>query len=275
MRLRAMAPALIVLEATGGFETALVAAVAAAALPVVVANPRQVRDFATATGPLAKTDRLDAQVLALFAARVRPAPRPLPDAVLQHLEALMTRRRQLLDMLTAEGNRLEQAAAPIRREIARHVRWLKRRVAAVERDLDDTIQKSPVWRAKEDLLRTVTGVDPVLSRTLLADLPELGQRNRKQIAARVGVALLARGSGTFRGKRGAWGRRAPVRAVLYRGALVATQRNAVIRAFYRRLVEAGKPKKVALVACMRKLLTILNAVMRANTTSQASQLDFA
>ncbi len=275
MRLRAMAPALIVLEATGGFETALVAAVAAAALPVVVANPRQVRDFAKATGQLAKTDRLDAQVLALFAERVRPAPRPLPDAVLQQLDALMTRRRQLLDMLTAEGNRLEHAAAPIRREIARHVRWLERRVAAVERDLDDTIQKSPVWRAKENLLRTVPGVGPVLSRTLLADLPELGQLNRKQTAALVGVAPLARDSGTFRGKRGVWGGRAPVRAVLYMGALVATQRNAVIRAFYRRLVEAGKPKKVALVACMRKLLTILNAMMRANTTWQASQLDHA
>ena len=275
MRLRAMAPALIVLEATGGFETALVAAVAAAALPVVVANPRQVRDFAKATGQLAKTDRLDALVLALFAERVRPAPRPLPDAVLPHLEALMTRRRQLLDMLTAEGNRLEQAAAPIRREIARHVRWLERRVAAVERDLDDTIQKSPVWRAKEDLLRTVPGVGPVLSRTRLADLPELGQLHRTQIAALVGVAPLARDSGTFRGQRGVWGGRAPVRAVLYRGALVATQRNAGIRAFDRRRVEAGKPKKVALVACMRKRLTILNARMRANTTWQASQLDHA
>ena len=265
-RMRALAPPLIVLEATGGYETALVAALAAAALPVVVANPRQVRDFAKATGQLAKTDRVDAQLLALFAERVHPTPRPLPDAALQHVEALMTRRRQLLDMVTTERNRLEHAAAPIRREITQHLRWLERRVAAVDRDLDDTIQKSPVWRAKEDLLRTAPGVGPVVSRTLLADLPELGQLTRKQIAALVGVAPFARDSGTLRGKRVVWGGRAPVRAVLYMGALVAARRNPVIRAFYHRLVAAGKPKKVALVACMRKLLTILNAMMRTNTT---------
>ena len=241
---------------------------AAVALPVVVANPRQVRDFAKATGQLAKTDRLDAQLIALFAERVHPHPRPLPDAVLQQLEALMTRRRQLLDMLTAEGNRLEHAAAPIRREITRHIRWLERRIAAVDRDLDDTIQKSPAWRAKENLLRTVPGIGPVVSRTLLADLPELGRLNRKQIAALVGVAPLARDSGTLRGKRVVWGGRAPVRAVLYMGALVATRRNPALRAFYRRLLGAGKPKKVALIACMRKLLTILNAMMRTNTTWQ-------
>jgi len=178
----------------------------------------------------------------------------------------MTRRRQLLDMVTTERNRLEHAAAPIRREITQHLRWLERRVAAVDRDLDDTIQKSPVWRAKEDLLRTAPGVGPVVSRTLLADLPELGQLTRKQIAALVGVAPFARDSGTLRGKRVVWGGRAPVRAVLYMGALVAARRNPVIRAFYHRLVAAGKPKKVALVACMRKLLTILNAMMRTNTT---------
>ena len=192
-------------------------------------------------------------------------PRPLPDAVLQQLEALITRRRQLLDMITAEGNRLEHAAAPIRREITRHIRWLERRIAAVDRDLDDTIQKSPAWRAKENLLRTVPGIGPVVSRTLLADLPELGRLNRKQIAALVGVAPLARDSGTLRGKRVVWGGRAPVRAVLYMGALVATRRNPALRAFYRRLLDAGKPKKVALIACMRKLLTILNAMMRTKT----------
>jgi transposase len=266
--LRALAPTLVVLEATGGYETALVAVLVAAALPVVVANPRQVRDFAKATGQLAKTDRLDAQLLALFAERVHPDPRPLPDAVLQHLDALMTRRRQLLDMLTAEGNRLEHAAEPIRREITRHIRWLERRVVAVDRDLDGTIQKSPVWRAKENLLRSVPGIGPVVSRTLLADLPKLGRLNRKQIAALVGVAPLARDSGTVRGKRLVWGGRAPVRAVLYMGALVATRRNTAIRAFYARLVTAGKPKKVALIACMRKLLTFLNAMMRTNTTWQ-------
>jgi transposase len=267
-RLGALAPSLIVLEATGGYEFPIVAALAAAGLPVVVANPRQVRDFAKATGQLAKTDSLDAHLLALFAERVRPTPRPLPDAARQQLEALMTRRRQLLDMVTAERNRLEHASAPIRRNITDHVRWLERRVAAVDRDLDDTIQKSPVWRAHENLLRTVPGIGPVVSRTLLADLPELGRLNRKQIAALVGVAPLARDSGTLRGKRTVWGGRAPVRAVLYMGALVATRRNTVIRAFYLRLVAAGKPKKVALIACMRKLLTILNAMMRTQTTWQ-------
>jgi transposase len=275
-RLCALAPSLIVLEATGGYETPLVAALAAAGLSVVVANPRQVRDFAKATGQLAKTDGLDAHLLALFAERVRPTPRPLPDAALQHLEALMTRRRQLLDMVTAERNRLEHANTSIRRNITDHVRWLERRVAAVDRDLDDTIQKSPVWRAHENRLRTVPGIGPVVSRTLLADLPELGRLNRKQIAALVGVAPLARDSGTLRGKRTVWGGRAPVRAVLDMGALVATRRNPVIRAFYLRLVAAGKPKKVALIACMRKLLTILNAMMRTNATwQQTSQPETA
>ena len=265
-RLRAVAPTLIVLEATGGYETVLVAALAAAGLPVVVANPRQVRDFAKATGQLAKTDRLDAHLLALFAERVHPTPRPLPDAALQHLEALMTRRRQLLDMVTAERNRLEHAGTSIRRNITDHLRWLERRVAAVDRDLDHTIQKSPVWRAKENLLRTVPGIGPVVSRTLLADLPELGRLNRKQIAALVGVAPLARDSGTLRAKRTVWGGRAPVRAVLDRGTLVAARRHTVITAFDRRLIAAGTPKAVALIACMRQLLTILNAMMRTTTT---------
>jgi transposase len=184
------------------------------------------------------------------------------------LDALMTRRRQLLDMLTAERNRLEHAVGPIRRSLVDHIRWLERRVAAADRDLDDTIARSPVWRAKEDLLRSMPGVGPVVSRTLLADVPELGHLNRKQIAALIGVAPLARDSGTLRGKRMVWGGRAPVRAVLYMGALVATRRNPVIRAFYRRLLAAGKPKKVALIACMRKLLTILNAMMRTSTTWQ-------
>ena len=189
-----------------------------------------------------------------------------PVCLTNALEALLTRRRQLLDMVTAERNRLEHASASIRRNITEHLRWLERRVAAVDRDLDDTIQKSPVWRAKENLLRTVPGIGPVVSRTLLADLPELGRLNRKQIAALVGVAPLARDSGTLRGKRTVWGGRAPVRAVLYMGALVAARRNTVIKAFYLRLIAAGKPKKVALIACMRKLLTILNAMMRTNTT---------
>lgn len=264
-RLVAIAPALVVLEATGGYETALVAAVATAGLPVVVANPRQVRDFAKATGQLAKTDRLDAGVLALFAERVRPVPRTLPDEAAQALSALMTRRRQLLDMLVAERNRLEHAQGAVRRSIHQHVRWLERRVAEVDHDLDDTIRRSPVWRAKENLLRSVPGVGPVVSRTLLASLPELGTLTRKQIAALAGVAPLARDSGTLRGKRLVWGGRAPVRAALFMSALVAARRNPVIRVFYERLLRAGKPKKLALTACMRKLLTILNAIVRSNT----------
>ena len=265
-RLRTLTPALIVAEATGGYERALVAALAAAGLPLVVANPRQVRDVAKATSQLAKTDRLDADLLALFAERVRPTPRPLPEPVLQQLDALLTRRRQLLDMLTAERNRLEHATVSVRRSLTDHIRWLERQVADVDRDLDQTIEHSPVWRATENLLRSVPGVGPVVSRTLLAEVPELGGLNRKPIAALVGVAPLARDRGTLRGKRLVWGGRAPVRAALYRGALVATRRTPVIRAFYHRLVAAGTPKTLALTACMRKLLTILNAMMRTNTT---------
>jgi transposase len=263
-RLVLEAPTLVVLEATGGYETALVAALAMAGVPVVVANPRQVRDFAKATGQLAKTDRLDAALLALFADRVRPTPRPVPDAALHALTALVARRRQLLEMLGAERNRLEHAHGPVRRSVLQHVRWLERRVSEVDRDLDETIRRSPVWRAKENLLRTVPGIGPVVSRTLLANLPELGALNRKQIAALAGVAPMARDSGTLKGRRVVWGGRAPVRAALYMAALVAARRNLVIRAFYQRLLAVGKPKKLALTACMRKLLTILNAMVRAN-----------
>lgn len=260
-----LAPTLVVLEATGGHERALVAALAAAGLPVVVANPRQVRDFAKGTGQLAKTDRLDAQILALFAERVRPEPRPLPDAAAQGLIGLLARRRQLLEMLTAERNRLGTAVPAVHRSLTAHIRWLERQLDDVDRDLDAAVKASPVWRAKEDLLRSVPGIGRVVSRTLLANLPELGRLSHKQIAALVGVAPLARDSGTLRGRRLVWGGRAPVRAVLYMGALVASRRNPVIRAFYTRLVTAGKPKKVALTACMRKLLTILNAMMRTDT----------
>jgi transposase len=265
-RLRPLAPTLIVLEATGGFEIATVAAAATAGLPVVVANPRQVRDFARATGQLAKTDALDAQILALFAERVRPEPRPLPDAATQTLDALLTRRRQLLEMLTAEKNRLGFAtAAPVRRDLTQHIHWLERRLRDVDADLEQAVHASPLWRAKEDLLRSVPGVGPVVSRTLLGELPELGTLTHKQIAALVGVAPRACDSGTLHGKRLVWGGRASVRAVLYMGALVATRCNPVIRAFYARLRAAGKPAKVALVACMRKLLTILNAILRSGT----------
>ena len=264
-RLRPLTPVLIVLEATGGYESAVAAVLAAANLPLVVANPRQVRDFARSTGQLAKTDRIDAHILALFAERVRPVPRPLPDVAARTLDALLTRRRQIIEMITAERNRLAHALPAVRRDLTRHISWLERRLKDVDHDLDHTIQSSPVWRAKEDLLRSAPGVGPVLSRTLVGDLPELGRLNRKQIAALVGVAPLARDSGKRRGKRMVWGGRAPVRAALYMAALVATRHNPVIQAFYQRLVSVGKPKKVALTACMRKLLTILNVMMKTNT----------
>jgi len=233
---------------------------------VVVANPRQVHDFGKATGQLAKTDRIDAALLALFAERVRPAVRPLPDTATEALSALLTRRRQLLEMLTAEHNRLGFArAAQIRRGLQQHIRWLERQLAGVDTDLARTIETSPVWRAAEDLLRSVPGIGPVVSRTLIGALPELGRLNRKQIAALVGVAPHARDSGTLRGRRMVWGGRAPVRAVLYMSALTASRHNPVIRAFYQRLRAAGKPAKVALTACMRKLLVTLNAMMREQT----------
>ena len=264
-RLRSVAPTLIVLEATGGYELLSVAALAAAALPLVVVNPRQVRDFAKATGQLAKTDRIDADILARFADVVRPAVRPIADEAAQELDALLTRRRQLLDMLVAEKNRLGFARPVIRRGITQHIRWLERRLGDVDHELGQMIEHSPVWRAKDDLLRSVPGVGPVLSRTLLGELPELGQLNRKQIAALVGVAPLARDSGTLRGKRLVWGGRAPIRTVLYMSTLAAARCNPVIRAFYLHLRAAGKPAKVALTPCMRKLLVILNAMVHANT----------
>jgi len=261
-RLTALDPALVVLEATGGLEGPLAGALAAAGLPVVVVNPRQVRDFAKATGLLAKTDALDAAVLAHFAAAVRPTPRPLPDAATQTLAALVTRRRQLVEMLTAERNRLGSAPRALRAEIQAHITWLQRRLGRLDEDLNQAIRTSPVWRAQDDLLQSVPGVGPVLSRTLLASLPELGRLNRKAIAALVGVAPLNRDSGTFRGRRMIWGGRAAVRAVLYMGTLVAVRHNPVLRAFYQRLRGVGKLPKVALTACMRKLLTILNAMMK-------------
>jgi transposase len=264
-RLRTLGPTRIVLEATGGFEHAVVAALAAAGLPVVVANPRQVHDVGRSCGQLAKTDRIDAALLALFAERVQPELRPLPDAAAQALDALLTRRRQLLEMLIAEKNRLGFARGPIRRGIDQHIRWLEKRLTDVDRELGTAIEASPVWRATEDLLRTVPGVGPVLSRTLLGALPELGHLTNKQIAALVGVAPHARDSGTLRGKRMVWGGRAPVRAVLSMGALVAAKYNPVIRAVYQRLRAAGKPAKVALTACLRKLITMLNAMVRNGT----------
>lgn len=264
-RLQQLQPTLIVLEATGGVEVPVTSALAAARLPVVVVNPRQVREFARATGQLAKTDRLDAQVLAHFAEAIRPPVRPIPDEHTQALAALVARRRQLIEMLTAEKNRIRVAAAPIRRRVRAHITWLERDLASTDTDLTETIRESPVWREKEDMLRSVPGVGPVLATTLLANLPELGTLTRKQVAALAGVAPFPRDSGTLRGRRTIWGGRAHVRAALYMAALVAARRNPVIRTFYQRLCQAGKAKKLALTACMRKLLTILNAMLKTGT----------
>ncbi len=260
--LRPRTPVLIVLEATGGFETPAVAGLAAAGLPVVVANPRQVRDFAKATGQLAKTDRIDAQILALFAARIQPPIRPLPDEASQALDALVARRRQLIEMLVAEKNRLGFAQTTVKKGIQKHIRWLERQLQDVDQDLDSMIRHSPIWKAQNDLLRAVPGVGPNLSRTLIAELPELGRLNRKEIAALVGVAPLNRDSGKHKGKRMVWGGRAPIRAALYLSIWSASRWNPLIQPFYERLRSSGKPPNVAQVACMRKLLTILNAMVR-------------
>jgi transposase len=257
--------ALVVLEATGGFERTVVGALAAAGLPVVVLNPRQVREFARATGTLAKTDQIDAAILARFAEAVRPAPKPLPDREIRALQAIVARRRQLLGMIAAENNRLTSAAKPVAKRIAAHVRWLEKELSCTERDLEAVIESSPVLGENEALLRSVPGVGPVLARTLLAGVPELGTLTHKRVAALVGVAPLNRDSGTLRGHRSVWGGRAEVRGALYMGALVAARRNPVVKEFYERLLAAGKPKKVALVACMRKLLSILNAILTHRT----------
>ena len=264
-RLRKIQASVIVLEATGGFERSVTRALTSAELAVVVVNPRQVRDFAKATGQLAKTDSIDAEVLARFAEAVRPALRPLPDEVSLELRALIARRRQITEMIVAERNRLSKASKLLRKRIEVHIRWLEAELQRADKDLDQSIRQSPIWQENQDLLQSVPGVGPVISRTLIGELPELGQLNRKQIAALVGIAPLNRDSGTFRGRRTIWGGRASVRAVLYMAALVASRRNTVIRAFYTRLRNAGKAPKVALVACMRKLLTILNAMIKHKT----------
>ena len=269
VQLGAVAPERIVLEASGGLELPLVAALAAAALPVVVVNPRQVRDFARATGRLAKTDALDAQVLAHFAEAVRPELRPLPDAETQALRDLVARRRQLVAMLVAERQRRRAARAAVRSAIEAHIAWLQQALAQLDDQLQTSVQLSPHWRAHDQLLRSVPGVGPQLARTLLAQLPELGQLDRRRIAALVGVAPYNRDSGQWRGSRSIWGGRASVRAALYMSALVASRHNPVIRDFYQRLLARGKPKKSALTACMRKLLVILNAILKTNTPWQA------
>lgn len=261
-RLVAVRPALVILEATGGLELAVVAALVAAEVPVHVVNPRQVRDFAKATGRLAKTDRLDALVLARFGAAIRPEPRPIPDAALQEVRALVARRRQLQAMVIAEKNRRASAPRRLHAQIDEHLAWLRKAVGALDRDLATTIKATPAWQAAVRRWTSVPGIGPVVSSTLLADLPELGTLTRQQIAALVGVAPLHHDSGAHRGPRACWGGRAHVRTALYMGTLVATRCNPSIQPYYQRLLAAGKPKKLALTACMHKLLTILNAITR-------------
>jgi transposase len=271
-RIASLQPVLVVLEATGGYELRAAGALAAAHVPVAVVNPRQVRSYARSVGQLAKTDRIDARILVRFAAAVRPEPRPLPDAETSELEALITRRRQLVAMVTAEHTRLEMAAPITRKQIKAHIGWLRRQLAKVDADIDGMVRRSPLWRAKDDLLQSVPGIGDATSRTLLALLPELGTLSKKQIAALVGVAPLNRDSGTFRGRRTIWGGRSRVRTALYMATLVGTRWNPTLKAFYARLRDAGKPPKVAMVACMHKLLIIVNAMVREGRAWDASYL---
>lgn len=264
-RLVALQPTLIVLEATGGWEQQVLRALASAELAVVAINPRQVRDFAKATGQLAKTDRIDAIILSRFAQAIRPEVRRLPDEITLELRALVARRRQVTEMIVAETNRLSTASKTLQKRIEAHIRWLEKELARADHDLDQAIRNSPIWCENQDLLRTVPGIGPVVSRTLLAELPELGELNRRKIAALAGVAPFNRDSGKLKGRRAIWGGRASVRAALYMAALVASRHNPVIKALYTRLRDAGKARKVALVACMRKLLTIVNAMMKHKT----------
>lgn len=261
-RIIALQPALVVLEATGGYEARAAGSLAAGGVLLAIVNPRQVRSYARSIGQLAKTDRIDARILARFAAAVQPEPRALPSAEANAVEALITRSRQLQGMLTAEKNRLQMAAPVTRRQIKTHIGWLRRQIAKIDEDIDGTIRRSPLWRAKDDLLRSVPGVGSKTSQTLLVLLPELGTLTPKQIAALVGVAPFNRDSGRLRGRRRIWGGRARVRTALYMAALVGSRRNPTLKAFHARLRAAGKAPKVAIVACMRKLLTILNAMVR-------------
>ncbi len=263
-RLGTLHPELVVMEATGGYEAPVAAALSTAGLAVAIVNPRQVRAFAQAIGQAAKTDAIDAQLLVLFAERVRPVARALPDAETQHLAGLVARRRQLLDMLGAEQRRLAQAAptGAVTRNLRTHIRWLERQVTHLDTDIGHAVQHSPVWRVHEDLLRSVPGIGPITARTLLAELPELGTLDRRAVAALVGVAPFNRDSGRWRGQRHIAGGRASLRASIYMAALSASRFNPVLHHFYQRLLAAGKPKKVALVAVMRKLITIVNAMFR-------------
>lgn len=259
---------LIIAEATGGLEIPLVSALAEAELPIVVVNPRQARAFAKAVGQLAKTDKIDAGVLAHFGEAIRPEVRPVKSRQLQELSALVSRRRQLVEMLTMEKNRLASAAKEIRKDITAHISWLEKRLKDVDGKLSRTVKICPVWREKDEIMRSVPGVGPVLSRSLLANVPELGKLNRREIASLIGVAPLNRDSGQYSGTRMVWGGRANVRSVLYMATVAAMRWNPVIKSFYQRLIGAGKKFKVAITACMRKLLTIINAMVKSGTMWQ-------
>lgn len=263
--LKSLQPKLVVLEATGGLESPIASELAIAGLAVAVINPRQARDFAKAIGVLAKTDQVDALVLARFAEAIKPEVRALKDSEVMALDSALTRRRQLVDMITAESNRYAQAPGKIAKQIAKHLSWLNKRLEEADDDLDDAIRQSPLWQAKAHLMMSIPGVGRVTATTLLAALPELGQLSRREISALVGVCPFNRDSGGHRGRRVIWGGRASVRAVLYMAALAASRHNPMIKAFYQKLLAAGKMKKVALVACMRKLLVILNAMVKSNT----------
>ncbi len=264
-RLAGLAPLLIVVEASGGYERSVVAALAAAGFPIAVINPRQARDFARSIGQLAKTDALDARVLAHFAEVARPPVQPLRDDEARALSDLVTRRRQVVGMLTAERSRLRGAVVPLRERVEAHVAFLEAEVSALDAEIERAIRRSPLWRENDALLQSVKGVGPVVSATLLSTLPELGTVEHKRLAALVGVAPFNRDSGKFRGKRAIWGGRAHARQALYMATVVAARHNPVIKPFYQRLLAAGKPKKVALTACMHKLLTILNAMLKRRT----------
>lgn len=264
-KLLGMKPERVVLESSGGYEVAVTARLGAAGVPVVVVNPRQVRDFARSTGTLAKTDRIDAAILAWFGEALRPELRALKDEETQALEALINRRRQLTGMLTAEKNRLAAAPRNVRRDIKDHIKWLERRLKDTDNGLNAAVKHSPMWRVRDDLLQSMPGVGRVTSIRVIASVPELGQLSAKKISALVGLAPFNRDSGTMRGRRCIWGGREQVRSVLYMAALAATRCNPVIREFYQRLVAAGKPHKVAMTACMRKMLVIMNAMVRDQT----------
>lgn len=263
--LKSLQPKLVVLEATGGLESPIASELAIAGLAVAVINPRQARDFAKAIGVLAKTDQVDALVLARFAEAIKPEVRALKDSEVMALDSVLTRRRQLVDMITAESNRYAQAPGKIAKQIAKHLSWLNKRLEEADDDLNDAIRRSPLWQAKAHLMMSIPGVGRVTATTLLAALPELGQLSRREISALVGVCPFNRDSGGHRGRRVIWGGRASVRTVLYMAALAASRHNPMIKAFYQKLLAAGKMKKVALVACMRKLLVILNAMVKSNT----------